>query len=628
MYRLKFCLFLMCWFGVDASAQTVVDRLIESEEYKDQFPDPTQLDAQESLGLELIPLGTQAFGFGASVDISGLSIAKDSLLVLVHPEGTPDQITQLLNDHQLAIDQQVPSIPSANILALRITPETPSFKSALEGIEFPSVTDYVDATFQVIDALEAEPIVRAAAPNTAFVTGSSYVPDQSEQSRYPGSPGIPSSIWSYHLPPSGFMGLLGDHGVRRTRFLAAWNFSDFIRRQDRKQVPVWVIDIGYAHHDDLTFVQLDELFAPLSRFKPRSGVLAVDTNKHGLHVAGIIAADHGNGKGIDGACPHCKVYLGSVIHPMTPNNSNPVQVYFSEMLEYLAAAVIASRDENQDHAPSVVNLSLGFDWKPGVSQRPNDQDKKALASQSNLLEPTLRELMSNGVILISAAGNDSSDILPLKSQWGNLINYTALNSDPPLENVLIVEAVGLDGYRASFSNSPGTVAAPGEWIHSLSPVDHNYISQTDAVTLMRGTSQATPFVTALIAQLYAYNPELKYVDVINCVRESSRPEVEGGPPLIDAFEAMLRAHPNSLIHLADLNGDDIIDQADEDCLIAKQEEYAINPEINYWPREDLNGDGKLSDCRYPVWVPDLGQRKELSDLEVLREARRQFDQHN
>ena len=92
---------------------------------------------------------------------------------------------------------------------------------------------------------------------------------------------------------------------------------------------------------------------------------------------------------------------------------------------------------------------------------------------------------------------------------------------------------------------------------------------------------------------------------------------------------MLMSHPDSLIHLADLKRDGQIDDEDEQLLREKAAELAMNSADNYWPREDLNGDGELTldnTKKQRMWVPQLQDYRELSDLGVLELARQLANQ--
>ena len=89
------------------------------------------------------------------------------------------------------------------------------------------------------------------------------------------------------------------------------------------------------------------------------------------------------------------------------------------------------------------------------------------------------------------------------------------------------------------------------------------------------------------------------------------------------------SHPDSLIHLADLKRDGQIDDEDEQLLREKAAELAMNSADNYWPREDLNGDGELTldnTKKQRMWVPQLQDYRELSDLGVLELARQLANQ--
>jgi subtilisin family serine protease len=263
-------------------------------------------------------------------------------------------------------------------------------------------------------------------------------------------------------------------------------------------VPVWVLDTGYAVHADLKFVVIPG-------YEAFQEPPFLTKNRHGLHVAGIIGARHGNDQGIDGGCRYCDLRVASIARK-DPRTGGPRE-HFDTLLQLLAEAA------DEEVPPQVINVSLGVNWKTIniIEKVPRPADKQTLSQQALLLRPTLQKLADKQVIVVAAGGNDSDHLAApprvVECEWGNVINHTALSSNPVLKNVLVVEAIDRKGKRCSFSNVKGSSAAAGDQMHSLTHYDQNF-EPKPGVILLSGTSQATPLVTALIAQLYAYNPEV------------------------------------------------------------------------------------------------------------------------
>ena len=106
----------------------------------------------------------------------------------------------------------------------------------------------------------------------------------------------------------------------------------------------------------------------------------------------------------------------------------------------------------------------------------------------------LREAESKGIIVVSAAGNESSD-MDAKPYYP--ASYR-------LSNIITVASVDANGKLSHESNYGSVVdaTAPGEDIYSSLPGnEHGY---------MTGTSQATAYVTAQVATAKSLNPKWNY----------------------------------------------------------------------------------------------------------------------
>ncbi len=183
----------------------------------------------------------------------------------------------------------------------------------------------------------------------------------------------------------------------------------------------------------------------------------MDDHKHGTLVAGIIAAQIDNLKGISGAAPNVKIMAVKVIQS---NGEGKV----SDIVKGIRYAV--------DHGASVINMSFG------------------LEADSLQLSEAIDYAYKKGVVLIAATGNKGNDF----------IDYPAA-----YPNVLAVGAVDEIGLYPLFSNTGPQidVVAPGVDILSTSWSSFNQINLYENG---RGTSFAAPLVSAQAALLLSKEP--------------------------------------------------------------------------------------------------------------------------
>jgi hypothetical protein len=183
---------------------------------------------------------------------------------------------------------------------------------------------------------------------------------------------------------------------------------------------------------------------------------AVDV--HGTHVAGIIAAEKGNGIGGYGVFPNAQIISIDVFN----------RSFFSS--DYIVAEGIleAIRQKAQ-----VINLSLGS------------------SVPSPIVEEAIKKAIDANITVVAAAGNSGI----------NMNEYPAA-----YEGVIGVGATNAKNELADFSTyGPAVdVVAPGEDIYS-SVYD---VDKKSTFMNLSGTSMATPVVTATVAMLLSQNPKL------------------------------------------------------------------------------------------------------------------------
>ncbi len=201
------------------------------------------------------------------------------------------------------------------------------------------------------------------------------------------------------------------------------------------------------------------------------------TGSHGTHVAGIIGAVSGNGKGIAGlGNNHIKI---ASICAWRPDSGDPTTGGVT-VSSFVRGMTMASQ-----MGIKVVNTSLG-----GYSNdRAHPSGARGLLSDESIaaLRTSVNTAYNNGITVVCSAGNE------------RVSGYEHYPSDFP--TVISVASVGRTNRRSSFSNYGSTIyiSAPGESIYST--IKGGYDSKN-------GTSMATPMVTATVAAMLSVNPSL------------------------------------------------------------------------------------------------------------------------
>lgn len=215
-----------------------------------------------------------------------------------------------------------------------------------------------------------------------------------------------------------------------------------------KGVTVAVIDTGVkANHEDLPNLRRVEV----TNGKDSLGL--EDATGHGTHVAGIIGAAMGNGKGGAGIAPGAAILSLRVVNAAG-------YIYDSALIAALRTAV--------KNGAQIVNISIGGTAYNAVFQK------------------VINEATEAGVTVVAAMGNDGT----------NCLNYPA-----GYDNVIGVVSVDRTNNRASGSSygTWGDVAAPGAAVWST--------TNNGSYGPKSGTSMASPVVAGVAALYKSVHPD-------------------------------------------------------------------------------------------------------------------------
>jgi subtilisin family serine protease len=224
-----------------------------------------------------------------------------------------------------------------------------------------------------------------------------------------------------------------------------------------------------------------------------------DENGHGTHVAGIVAANTGNGTGVAGVAPDARVL--------------PVRVLDDEGTEAEAGVVYEAIKWAADNGAKVINLSLaGLPLTDTLSG--TDADAEAAVNHA----------WSKGAVVVAAASNESFP----------LCNYPAAASRAVC--VGATDSRGLPAAYSNFPNSPegalGVRAPGGEGSPILCEYEGDVWSSTwpgDAIDsscgdvkgyeTFAGSSMAAPHVAGVAALLAGRG--LSNAQIVECLRTTS-----------------------------------------------------------------------------------------------------------
>lgn len=237
------------------------------------------------------------------------------------------------------------------------------------------------------------------------------------------------------------------------------DMNDYLAKQQLSKVTVAVIDTGVCStHPDL----VDRVVAAPVNFSKSEQKNSEDDQGHGTHVSGII---------LDNSLENVNVLAVKVLD----NHGEGTTYEIVQGMNYAA-----------EQGVKAMNLSLGAYGK------------------SDLMTEAVKELTSNGISIIVAAGNS---------------NWFANEFTPAgIEECITVAACDNKKRDTSFSNAgyPVDIMAPGVGINSTW---YQYKDDKEYRQLS-GTSMASPFVAATVGMLISFNssytPEYIHNTIYSC----------------------------------------------------------------------------------------------------------------
>lgn len=270
-----------------------------------------------------------------------------------------------------------------------------------------------------------------------------------------------------------------------------------------KDIVVAVIDDGFdLEHPELA----GKVVKPFNAVTHTDRVFPSPSG-HGTHVAATAVGNAGNGTGIAGIAPDCKLM------PIQVGDANG-RMSMSAILDGVGYAI--------ENGADVVNMSLGMAFGPFVQFTPIYMQKNFRANmfldEQRIWDYIFEIARQKNVTFVLAGGNENVIVgLDPMQRSGKTIN---------------VSAVQPDRAKADFSNfgDMSTLSAPG--VHIFNAVPGN------RYTFMDGTSMASPIVAGGCALLKSNDPTLSTAELVNILQQTGNPSSSDVGPIVNFARAL------------------------------------------------------------------------------------------
>lgn len=341
---------------------------------------------------------------------------------------------------------------------------------------------------------------------------------------YPAEDEVTSSAVSVNDPSSSNQWLLESVDAYR-----AWEIAKC--KEDAASSPkvsVAVIDTGcLVAHEDL----INNIRAVYNSATSELGVDKVaDSIGHGTHVAGIVAADANNGKGVAGVSYDAGlVIIKASIGDTKSFSTETLAQAYTWLMTNSGAQTNAQRNNVR-----VINMSVGG---------------KGSIDSDDVLYQKITQAKNAGILTVCAAGNaDAGATPPFDCIPGDykdcftVINLAQGSNAQPNDSsgTSYVTRSSTSNYNVSSGelSQAKNISAPGAKIYST------YNGGTSSYGSLSGTSMASPAVAGIAALLFAYDSSLS-ADEVREVLEQTATDIgaegwdrETGYGEIDAYHAL------------------------------------------------------------------------------------------